>query len=82
MRKIINFCHGLELPYIYRTDGNIWQIANELLVESGVDGYGEIDAQAGMKLGELKRSFPNLVLWGNIDCAKTLVLGTKEQVIR
>lgn len=22
------------------------------------------------------------MLWGNIDCAKTLVLGTKEQVIR
>ncbi len=81
LKQIVDFCHELALPYIYRTDGNIWPIANELLVESGVDGYGEIDAQAGMRLGELKAKFPGLVLWGNVDCAKTLVFGSREEVI-
>jgi uroporphyrinogen decarboxylase len=33
-----------------------------------------------MKLGELKAKFKGLVLWGNIDCAKTLVFGSKEEV--
>lgn len=82
LEEITGFCHELGLAYVYRTDGNIWPIANELFIESGVDGYGEIDAQAGMRLGDLKRRLPNLVLWGNIDCAKTLVLGSKEDATR
>ena len=80
LRKLTSFCHRLDLPYIYRTDGNTWPIARELFLESGVDGYGEIDAQAGMDLGELKERLPSLVLWGNVDCAKTLVYGSKEDV--
>jgi len=82
LKKLVEFCHGLNLPYIFRTDGNVWPIANELFIESGVDGYGEIDAQAGMDLGELKRKFPNLILWGNVDCARTLVFGPEEKVVQ
>lgn len=80
LKKLTSFCHKLGLPYIYRTDGNTWPIARELFLESGVDGYGEIDAQAGMDLGELKERFPSLVLWGNVDCAKTLVFGSRWDV--
>jgi len=79
-KKIINLAHELGLPYIFRTDGNIWPIANSLLISSGTDGFGEIDASAGMKLSELKKSFPRLVLWGNVDCARTLVFGSEEDV--
>jgi len=82
LKKLVNFCHELGLPYIFRTDGNVWPIAKELFIESGVDGYGEIDAQAGMDLGELKKEFPNLILWGNVDCAYTLVFGPEEKVVR
>ena len=82
LKRLVNFCHELGLPYIFRTDGNVWPIARELFVESGVDGYGEIDAQAGMDLGELKRKFPNLILWGNVDCARTLVFGPEERVVQ
>ena len=82
LKRLVNFCHELGLPYIFRTDGNVWPIARELFVESGVDGYGEIDAQAGMDLGELKRKFPNLILWGNVDCAHTLVFGPEERVVQ
>lgn len=81
LKKIVKFAHELELPYIYRTDGNIWPIAQELFVESGVDGYGEIDAQAGMDIGELKMRLPHLTLWGNVDCAKTLIEGSREEII-
>ena len=82
LKRITEFCHQLGLPYIFRTDGNIWPIARELLSESGVDGFGEIDAQAGMRLKDLRRSFPNLVLWGNVDCARSLVFGPEEAVVR
>ena len=66
---------------MYRTDGNIWPIAEELLVESGVHGYGEIDIEAGMNIGELKRRFPHLTLWGGVKCGSTLIRGTKEEIV-
>jgi len=81
LKKLTSFCHELGLPYMYHTDGFTWPIAQELFVESGVDGYGEIDAQAGMDLGEIKERFPRLVLWGNVDCAKTLAFGPEEKII-
>lgn len=82
LRELVDFCHGMGLKYIFRTDGYIWPIARELLLESGVDGYGEIDASAGMDLADLKRSFPHLILWGNVDCARTLVYGPESAVRR
>jgi len=81
LRKIVDFCHKYGLKYIFRTDGNIWPIAKELFIESRIDGYGEIDAQAGMRLDELRKTFPNLILWGNVDCANTLVFGPEEKVV-
>ncbi|MFH0796902.1 MAG: uroporphyrinogen decarboxylase family protein [Candidatus Omnitrophota bacterium] len=79
-QKLIERCHQLNLPYIFRTDGNIWQIADDLLVKSGADGFGEIQSTAGMDLVKLKEKFPNLVLWGNLDCGETLVNGPRERI--
>lgn len=81
LKKLISYCHELGLPYIFRTDGNTWPLAKGLFIESGVDGYGEIDAQAGMDLAEIREKLPHLVLWGNVDCAKTLPFGPKENII-
>jgi uroporphyrinogen-III decarboxylase len=80
-RKILEVCHFLKLPYIYRSDGNtkpFWEIwFNEI----GFDGYAEIDKSAGMDLGELKERFGDkITLIGNVDCARTLVSGTKEEI--
>ncbi len=80
-KRIIDVSHKYKLPYIYRSDGNtklLWDIWFE---EVGFDGYGEIDASVGMDLGELRKKYGNkVILVGNIDCAKTLVYGTKEDI--
>jgi len=81
LKKLVSFCHSLGIPYMYNTDGYTWPIAEELFRESSVDCYGEIDMQAGMDMGELRKRLPHLVLWGNVDCAKTLTFGPKEKVI-
>jgi uroporphyrinogen decarboxylase len=65
---------------VFRSDGWLWPVARELFIDSGVDGYGEIDAQAGMRLTELKEKLPELTLWGNVDCAGALVTGTPTDV--
>jgi len=81
LKRMVEVCHKHRLPYIFRTDGVIWPVAECLFVESGVDGYGEIDKQAGMDLGEVRRRLPHLVLWGNVDCGRTLTSGTVEDVM-
>lgn len=79
-KAIIDHCHHLGVPYIFRTDGNtrlLWEHFKEI----EVDGLGEIDAQAGMDIGEMRQYFgKDFILFGNVDCAKTLVYGTKEQI--
>ena len=80
LKRITRAAHEAGLLYLYRTDGNVWPIAQELFVDSGVDGYGEIDNDAGMDPGEVKRRFPRLTLWGGISCGKTLVFGTPEGI--
>jgi uroporphyrinogen decarboxylase len=80
VRRITEAAHQAGLVYLFRTDGNIWPIAQELLVESQVDGYGEIDIDAGMDLAELKRRFPHLTLWGGLSCGRTLTFGSPEAI--
>ena len=80
LRAMTERCHAHGLPYVFRSDGWLWPIAQELFVESDVDGYGEIDAQAGMKVGELKARLPHLTLWGGVDCAGALTSGTPAEV--
>jgi uroporphyrinogen decarboxylase len=80
LRQLTRRAHQHGLPYVFRSDGWLWPIAQELFVESGVDGYGEIDLQAGMRIAELKVRLPHLTLWGGVDCAGALVSGTAAEV--
>jgi uroporphyrinogen decarboxylase len=80
LQRITRAAHDAGLVYLFRTDGDIWPIAQELLVDSGVDGYGEIDVDAGMDLAEVKRRFPHLTLWGGISCGSTLVSSSPAEI--
>ncbi|RLI35498.1 hypothetical protein DRO55_05150 [Candidatus Bathyarchaeota archaeon] len=67
---------------VNRSDGWIWPIADDFLINSGVDGYCEIDKSSGMDLAELKRSYGDKIcLLGNVDCAGALVHGDARDVI-
>jgi hypothetical protein len=78
-KQIADCARKLGLKYLFRSDGNIWSIADDLFVEAGIDGYGEIDYDAGMRIPELQERYPNLTCWGNVSC-KLLRLGTPSQV--
>ena len=82
LRRITAKCRELDLPYVFRSDGNLWRVADDLLGASGIAGYGEIDIEAGMDIGELRARFPRLVLWGNVSCSSVLHRGSVQDVIR
>ncbi len=80
VQKLTKAAHEAGMVYLFRTDGNIWPIAEDLLVNSEVDGYGEIDIDAGMDLAELKRRFPHLTLWGGMSCGRALTFDPPEVI--
>ena len=79
-KELVDFCHNLGIPYVFRSDGNtktLWEHFRAI----GVDGIGEIDVNAGMDLKDLRLYFgKKVVLFGNVDCMKTLIGGTKEEI--
>ncbi|MGH7144542.1 MAG: uroporphyrinogen decarboxylase family protein [Planctomycetota bacterium] len=82
LQWITHACGQLGLRYIFRTDGNIWPIADMLFGEGGAHGYGEIDFGAGMRILDFKKRFSRLICWGNVDCAQLMSFGTPAEVQR
>jgi len=82
LKRITAKCDEVGIRYVFRTDGNTWPVADSLFGASGVHGYGEVDYQAGMRLAELRKRFPRLCLFGNLECGGVLVRGTPEDVRR
>ena len=55
------------------SDGNLWPVIDDFLIGSGVDGYLEIDFNAGMDLAKLKNRYGGQIcFYGNIDCGNIL----------
>jgi uroporphyrinogen decarboxylase len=82
VKRLTAKCHELGLLYVYRTDGDLWPIEREFFVESDIDGYGEIDYEAGMDLDRLKaRHGDRVTFWGNVPCGTVLRRGSERDVI-
>lgn len=65
------------------SDGNLWPIIDDYLINSDIDGELELEPSAGMDLGALKERFgERRCLIGNVDCGYTLVFGTPQQITR
>lgn len=80
LRKIVDAAHEAGIHYVFRTDGVLWSVAEDMFVASGVDGYGEIDVAAGMDLLEVRAKYPQLTLVGGVECGELLTNGTPEAV--
>ena len=81
LRTITRVCDQYKMLYCYRTDGNIWSIAESMFGDAGCQAYGEVDRDAGMTVGALRNRFPNLVILGN-NSSNLLHRGSEEQVRR
>ncbi len=82
VRRLTDRCHELGMVYVYRTDGVLWPVEQAFFVDSGTDGYGEIDHQAGMTIERLKpRHGDRLTFWGDVPCGTLLRRGTEAEVV-
>ncbi len=78
-RVLLDRCAELDVQYVFRTDGNLWSVADLLFGEAGCPGYGETDRDTGMTMGELRRCYPGMIVWGNVS-SSLLQQGTARQV--
>ncbi len=63
------------------SDGNLWPIIDDYLMNSGVDGMMEIQVTAGMDPARLKERYGDRICFiGSVDCQFTMVSGKPAQV--
>ncbi len=72
-------CRRLGIKYLFRSDGNLWSITDDLFLDARLDGFGEIDCDAGMRIPDLQQRYPELTCWGNVS-TRLLRDGTPDQV--
>ncbi len=73
--------HKLGVFAFNSSDGNLWPIIEDYLINSGVDGMMEIQTTAGMNLEKLKELYGDKICFtGSVDCQFTLVHGSPQQV--
>ena len=72
--------HQLGVFVNNTSDGDIWPIIDDFLIGTGVDGFGEIDNAAGMKLALLKERYGDRICFvGNLDIRWAFTRGTPEE---
>jgi hypothetical protein len=79
IKKQAEALHELDIFVNNTSDGDLWSILDDFLLETHVDGFGEIDKAAGMDLARLKREYGDKICFmGNLDIRWTFTRGTPE----
>ncbi|MBI4027659.1 MAG: hypothetical protein HY360_21915 [Verrucomicrobia bacterium] len=78
-KRIFDYCRQHDMYYIFRSDGDLWPVADDLFGAARPHAYYEVDCDAGMHFGKLRQRFPELTLIGNVSC-DLLFCGGAEQV--
>jgi uroporphyrinogen-III decarboxylase len=81
LRRLTDECRRLDVHYLFGSYGNLWPLADDVFGRSGVSGYYEVDRLAGMDIGRLRRSHPQLTLVGAGISSITLDRGSVQEVI-
>jgi len=81
LRKLSDKIHSLGLHAVNASDGNLWGVIEDFLINTGVDGYLEVDEHAGMELKKLKAAYgEKITFYGNMDCGNILSFAPPEKI--
>jgi len=79
-KRIIDRARSYDIYYIFRSDGDLWSIADMIFGEAAAPAFNEIDYDSGMHIPELQERFPELTCVGNVPCP--LLRDGEEQDVR
>jgi uroporphyrinogen decarboxylase len=81
-KKLIQNFKSMGFLVIKHTDGNIMAVLEDL-IDTGIDCIDPIDPLGHMDIEFIKKTYGNRVcIKGNIDCVRTLVDKTPQDVVR
>lgn len=82
IKRHVQTIHDAGGLAVYTSDGNHWPIKEDFFINSGIDGYKEVDNAAGMTMDRLLAEGIDrrVCIIGNIDARHILCHGTKEEV--
>jgi uroporphyrinogen-III decarboxylase len=79
IKKQADVLHELGAFVNNTSDGDLWAILDDFLINTNVDGFGEIDIAAGMDLARLKKICGDRICFvGNLDIRWTFTRGTPD----
>jgi uroporphyrinogen decarboxylase len=79
--RLVKYFKELGFYVIKHTDGNITELMEDI-IGTGIDCFDPVDPSAGLDIGKFKEDYGSRIcLKGNINCATTLVSGTRQEVI-
>jgi uroporphyrinogen-III decarboxylase len=79
--KLSNYIHRFDAWAVNASDGNLWDVVEDFLINTNVDAYMEIDMNAGMDLKKLKEAYgEQITFYGNMDCGTVLSFASEEEV--
>jgi uroporphyrinogen decarboxylase len=81
-RQIADRCRAHGKVLVKHSDGDIRRLETILFDECQIDGWHPVDPTVGLTIADYKARYGDrLTLIGNVNCATTLVSGTREGVI-
>lgn len=81
-QQLVDLCHTHSKVMVKHTDGDIRVLEPILFEESGIDGWHPVDPTVGLTIFEYKKRYgKRITLIGNVNCATTLVNGSREEVL-
>jgi len=80
-RRLVERCRELGIYYIFRSDGDLWSITDDIFAPEGAfaPAFNEIDYDSGMTVPALQERYPHVTCVGNVPCP-LLHDGTPDEV--
>jgi len=82
VKRIVGAYHDHGLKVFYHSEGDLWQILDDLVHGCGIDGLNPLEPHSNMGAENVRAKYPKLVLWGGVDNSDLLVRAAPEDVRR
>ena len=83
LKKLADTAHKRGMFIFDSSDGNLWPIIDDFLINSNMDGMMEIQESAGMDIKKLKDMFGDRICFnGSVDSQNVLVYDSPEDIRR
>jgi uroporphyrinogen-III decarboxylase len=79
-RRMIRAYKQSGARYVFFHSDGDFRLVLDMLVDAGVDGINPVEPRANMKMAELRKCYPELILTGGMDNTGTMIQGPLERI--